>query len=91
MTDSDAHDLAVDAEDEDEDDRRLARERLAADSGKRYSTADVAAAAGAATWGAFRDALSDWTPPDDPTIDADVRGAREAVTLDDDGGTHSAR
>ncbi|HLI39291.1 MAG TPA: hypothetical protein VKV80_18445 [Streptosporangiaceae bacterium] len=49
--------------------------------GKRIATI---APASAATWGAFREALRDWTPPDDPTIEEDMRAAREAVTSDED-------
>jgi prevent-host-death family protein len=49
--------------------------------GRRVATI---APAGAATWGAFREALRDWSPLDDPTIEADVRAARDAVTLDED-------
>ena len=49
--------------------------------GRRVATI---APASAATWGAFREALRDWSPLDDPTIEADVRAARDAITLDED-------
>ena len=38
----------------------------------------------AATWGALREALADWTPMPDPTFEDDMQAARTAVTLDED-------
>lgn len=49
--------------------------------GRRVATITPA---GASTWAAFRDAVRDWVPPDDPTIEADMRAAGEITTLDGD-------
>ncbi len=48
-------------------------------AGRRVATI---APASAATWSAFCDALRDWKPTDDPTLESDVAAARNAVTLD---------
>jgi prevent-host-death family protein len=50
-------------------------------AGRRIATITPAPAA---TWGAFRAVLADWTPANDDTFEADVRAAREAVTVDED-------
>lgn len=50
-------------------------------AGRRVATIS---ATGAATWGSLRAALADWTPTPDPTLEDDMRGARTAVTLDED-------
>ncbi len=50
-------------------------------AGRRVATI---APTGAATWGAFREALRDWTAPEDLAFEADMRAAREAVTLAED-------
>lgn len=49
--------------------------------GRRVATIT---ATSAATWGALRAGLADWAPTPDPTVEDDMRGARSAVTLDED-------
>lgn len=50
-------------------------------AGRRVATIT---ASGAATWGALRLVLADWTTTTDPTLADDMQAARSAVTLDED-------
>lgn len=50
-------------------------------AGRRVATI---APAGAATWGALREALADWTPNPESTLEADIRSAVDALGPDED-------